>query len=56
MSWPNVPWAQIETRDAGGYRILIPVRHEQVAVEKQTVTYEEIEVRREMVEAPPPGS
>jgi uncharacterized protein (TIGR02271 family) len=42
--------AHIERRDAGGWRITVPVRNEQVAVEKRTVVYEEVEIRREMLE------
>ena len=42
--------ARIERRAAGGWRILVPVRTEDVAVEKRTIVYEEVEIRREMLE------
>jgi len=41
---------QLERREDGGWRLVIPVRREEVAVEKRTVVYEEVEIRREMVE------
>jgi len=31
----------IERRDGGGWRITVPVRREEVAVEKRTIVYEE---------------
>ncbi|HLG69402.1 MAG TPA: hypothetical protein VK009_03150 [Chloroflexota bacterium] len=52
MSWPNVPWADIEAREGGGWRIRVPVRKHAVTLEKRTVVYEEVEVRREMIEPP----
>lgn len=55
MIWPNAPWAKVQPRQEGGWRIVIPVRREEVAVEKRTEVYEEIEVRREMIEGLPQG-
>ena len=52
MSWPNVPWATIEARDAGGWSIRVPVREHNISVEKRTIVYEEVEIRREMIEPP----
>ena len=48
--------AQIERREAGGWRIVLPVRREDVSVEKRTVTYEEVEIRRELLEDTVPMS
>lgn len=42
--------AQIERREAGGWRLIVPVRREEVVVEKRTIVYEEVEIRREMLE------
>jgi stress response protein YsnF len=42
--------ASIERREAGGWRIVLPVRREDVSVEKRTVVYEEVEIRRELLE------
>lgn len=42
--------AQIERTEAGGWRITLPVRREDVSVEKRTVVYEEVEIRRELLE------
>ena len=42
--------AQIERTEAGGWRVVIPVRREDVSVEKRTVVYEEVEIRRELLE------
>ena len=42
--------AQVESRADGGWRIVVPVRGEEVAVEKRAVVYEELEIRREMIE------
>lgn len=42
--------AQIERREEGGWRIVVPVRREDVSVEKRTVVYEEVEIRRELPE------
>ncbi|HLY65382.1 MAG TPA: DUF2382 domain-containing protein [Chloroflexota bacterium] len=45
--------AEIE-RGPEGLRITLPIRAEHVTVEKQTVVYEEVEIRRELVEEIPP--
>lgn len=42
--------AQVERRDGGGWRIVLPLRKEEIAIEKRTVVYEEVEIRREMLE------
>ncbi|HVA26507.1 MAG TPA: DUF2382 domain-containing protein [Chloroflexota bacterium] len=46
--------AQVERREAGGWRIVVPVRTEEVTAEKRTVVYEEVEIRREMLEETQP--
>ncbi|HLQ35734.1 MAG TPA: DUF2382 domain-containing protein [Chloroflexota bacterium] len=56
MSPANSLGATIELREDGGWRIAVPVRAEEVAIEKRTVVYEEVEIRREMIEDTQPVS
>jgi len=41
---------KLEPGPSGGWRVVIPVRAEHVSVEKRTVVYEEVDIRRELVE------
>ena len=38
------------TSAGGGWRIRLPICREMVRVEKRTVVFEEVEIRREMIE------
>lgn len=37
-------------RLANGWRIRLPIRREEITIEKRTVVFEEVEIRREQVE------
>jgi uncharacterized protein (TIGR02271 family) len=41
---------RVEALPAGGWRIVVPLHAEQASAEKRAVVYEEVDIRRELVE------